>query len=100
MNMWKKLPCLSLLASVALAQDDLVTNLPGADGMGFPNMYSGYLDLPGTEKHVFYWYVESNVNPAEAPVALWTNGGPGCSGLTGRFKCCLNVVSPFDAFSF
>jgi carboxypeptidase C (cathepsin A) len=51
--------------------------------MDFPNMYSGYLDLPGTEKHVFYWYVEATTNPADAPVALWTNGGPGCSGLTG-----------------
>jgi carboxypeptidase C (cathepsin A) len=37
----------------------------------------------GTEKHVFYWYVESVLDPATAPVALWTNGGPGCSGLIG-----------------
>jgi carboxypeptidase C (cathepsin A) len=91
MALWKSVVAqLCLFASVAtahsLADDSLVTNLPGAEGMGFPNMYSGYLDLPGTEKHVFYWYVESNNNPAEAPVALWTNGGPGkCSILALPF---------------
>jgi hypothetical protein len=34
-------------------------------------------------KQVFYWYVEAEESPETAPVALWTNGGPGCSGLTG-----------------
>jgi carboxypeptidase C (cathepsin A) len=32
---------------------------------------------------IFYWYVEAADSPETAPVALWTNGGPGCSGLTG-----------------
>lgn len=30
-----------------------------------------------------YWFVESMSNPATDPVAFWTNGGPGCSGLIG-----------------
>lgn len=34
---------------------------------------------------MFYWYVESQNDPANDPVALWTNGGPGCSGLLGFF---------------
>ena len=34
------------------ADEDLVTTLPGAEGMGFTNQYAGYLDLPNTEKHV------------------------------------------------
>ena len=34
------------------AEDDLVASLPGSEGMGFTNQYAGYLDLPGTEKHV------------------------------------------------
>lgn len=32
---------------------------------------------------MFYWFVESSSSPASAPVILWTNGGPGCSGLGG-----------------
>ena len=32
---------------------------------------------------VFYWYVEATESPETAPVSLWTNGGPGCSGLIG-----------------
>ena len=71
------------VVATAATADDFITNLPGAEGMDLPNMYSGYLDLPNTEKHVFYWYVEAEESPDTAPVALWTNGGPGCSGLTG-----------------
>ncbi len=62
------------------AAEDLITSLPGAEGINLPNMYSGYIDLPESEKHVFYWLVEG---PSTAPVTLWTNGGPGCSGFIG-----------------
>ena len=74
----------SLGSAAGSAADDLITNLPGADGLDLPNMYSGYLDLPDSQKHVFYWLVESTAaDPATAPVALWTNGGPDCSGFIG-----------------
>jgi len=59
--------------------------------------HSGYLDI-ADDKHLFFWCVpehlayfcsnlarffESRVNPDEAPVILWLNGGPGCSSSTG-----------------
>eukprot|EP01038_Epipyxis_sp_PR26KG_P013542 gene13542-18166_t len=67
---------------------DQVISLPGADKLNIKfNQFSGYLSIPGTDgtlsKHMHYWFVESVKNPASDPVAFWTNGGPGCSGLIG-----------------
>ncbi|OSX56159.1 hypothetical protein POSPLADRAFT_1050876 [Postia placenta MAD-698-R-SB12] len=44
--------------------------------------YSGYLDI-AEDKHLFFWFFEARVNPEEAPLLLWLNGGPGCSSSTG-----------------
>ncbi|KZT00989.1 carboxypeptidase C [Laetiporus sulphureus 93-53] len=44
--------------------------------------YSGYLDI-AEDKHLFFWFFEARINPSEAPLLLWLNGGPGCSSSTG-----------------
>ncbi|KAG6909590.1 hypothetical protein DXG01_016629 [Tephrocybe rancida] len=44
--------------------------------------YSGYLDV-ADDKHLFFWFFESRSSPADAPLVLWLNGGPGCSSSTG-----------------
>ena len=58
------------LVSATLAAEDLIKDLPGAEGLTLPNMFAGYLDLPDTEKHVFYWLVESENDPATDPGEL------------------------------
>ena len=44
--------------------------------------WSGYLDTPHS-KHFYFHLFESRNDPVADPVALWLNGGPGCSSFTG-----------------
>lgn len=68
---------------------DQITSLPGTESIQSQitfNQFSGYLSIPGKNtapKQIHYWFVESMQNPATDPLAFWTNGGPGCSGLIG-----------------
>ncbi|XP_030633227.1 lysosomal protective protein [Chanos chanos] len=56
--------------------------LPGLQKQPSFRQYSGYFDV-ADNKHLHYWFVESQKDPANSPVVLWLNGGPGCSSLDG-----------------
>jgi len=63
-----------------------VTDLPGLPANANFTMFSGYITVDATNnRNLFYWFVESLEDPVNDPVVLWTNGGPGCSGLLGFF---------------
>ncbi|XP_053544969.1 lysosomal protective protein-like [Bombina bombina] len=66
----------------AAPAEDKITFLPGLPKQPSFNQYSGYLNISG-DKHLHYWFVESQQDPSSSPVVLWLNGGPGCSSLDG-----------------
>ncbi|KAL9603027.1 MAG: hypothetical protein Q9219_001391 [cf. Caloplaca sp. 3 TL-2023] len=60
------------------------------------NSYSGYVDL-APDAHTFFWFFEARNNPAEAPLTLWLNGGPGSDSLIGLFQEDLvTAVNPYS----
>jgi len=62
-----------------------VTSLPGQPPVSF-QQYAGYINIDqSSNKSIFYYFQESDTTVQNAPVFLWTNGGPGCSGLLGGF---------------
>jgi cathepsin A (carboxypeptidase C) len=50
--------------------------------------YTGWLDVG--PRHLFFWYFESQNDPAKDPLILWMTGGPGVSSMIGLF----NEVGP------
>jgi serine carboxypeptidase-like clade 2 len=49
-------------------------------------MYSGYIQVNETnDRNIFYWFIEAENNIKSAPLYVWFQGGPGCSGLGGLF---------------
>merc|ERR1711871_1235348 len=67
----------------AAIDEHRITSLPGWDGE-LPEMYSGYMPVgntSGVPGFIHYWFIVSQNNPQKDPVAYWTNGGPGGSGI-------------------
>ncbi|KAK8740869.1 hypothetical protein OTU49_002739, partial [Cherax quadricarinatus] len=70
------------VSAVGAPVADEITDLPGLNHNISFRHYSGFLS--GDEgKNLHYWFVESSHNPADDPVLLWMNGGPGCSSMEG-----------------
>ncbi|RWW56031.1 hypothetical protein BHE74_00037285 [Ensete ventricosum] len=69
-------------AGSSLRQElDRVVGLPGQPPVGF-RQYAGYVTIDeGLGKALFYWFFEATHRPAEKPLLLWLNGGPGCSSV-------------------
>jgi serine carboxypeptidase-like clade 1 len=64
---------------------DEIFAVPGFQGELPSRQYGGYVtvDEPAG-RHLYYYFVESQRSPANDPVVLWLNGGPGCSSFDGE----------------
>ena len=51
------------------------------------NMYSGYVNVT-EEDWLFYWFFEAKTSAGNSstPTILWSNGGPGCSAMEGKYQ--------------
>ena len=82
--------CACVLFANAAPESDEVTSLPGWPGELPSKIYSGFVsagvdtqDGVTYNMHEQYFFVESENDPKNDPVIVWTNGGPGCSGMLG-----------------
>lgn len=77
-----------------------MTNLPGFQGQLPSTHYSGYLPVgkvSGGPGQLHYWLIESSHKPAEDPLVLWLNGGPGSSSLIGLLTENGQIVTNDDS---
>lgn len=73
-----------VITTESAPESALITKLPGFSGTFPSKHYSGYITIDKEHgKNLWYYFVESEMNPLKDPVVLWLNGGPGCSSMDG-----------------
>ncbi|KAG2425254.1 hypothetical protein HXX76_013838 [Chlamydomonas incerta] len=66
------------------AAGDAILAVPGFANELPSRHFAGYVTVDESRgRRLFYYFVESERDPANAPVVLWLNGGPGCSSFDG-----------------
>ncbi|XP_045787389.1 serine carboxypeptidase-like 45 isoform X2 [Trifolium pratense] len=70
-----------LVVRVLISEADKVIHLPDQPEVDF-QQFAGYITVDEiNQRNLFYYFVESEVDPVSKPVVLWLNGGPGCSSI-------------------
>ncbi|OCT51282.1 Carboxypeptidase S1 B [Cladophialophora carrionii] len=77
--------------SISFKESSICETTPGV------RSYAGYVHLPpdvvddlGVDQNytinTFFWFFESRKDPANAPLSIWMNGGPGSSSMIGLLQ--------------
>ncbi|KAI9685487.1 MAG: hypothetical protein M1820_010784 [Bogoriella megaspora] len=88
--------------SISYKEPGICETTPGVRSYaGYVHLPAGDLDDLGVEQprpiNTFFWFFESRKDPANAPLAIWMNGGPGSSSMIGLLQehgpCFVNADS-------
>ncbi|KAF3442162.1 hypothetical protein FNV43_RR16078 [Rhamnella rubrinervis] len=78
---------LSCVDSLPVREADKIVSLPGQPQVSF-QQYAGYITVDEKQRRsLFYYFAESQTDPASKPLVLWLNGGPGCSSIGAGAFC-------------
>lgn len=76
------LSLITVQVTLSAYEPDLISELPGEKQHIIPKQYGGYITTDEANgRALYYYFVQAETNPSSRPLALWLNGGPGCSSL-------------------